>query len=74
MLLAFATRFSPGKRLLFPIPSITQQDVIWLKELAENGYFNPVIDRTFSLDQIVEAYRYVETGQKTGNVILKVAK
>ncbi|MFN4085313.1 MAG: NAD(P)-dependent alcohol dehydrogenase [Spirosomataceae bacterium] len=74
VLLAFATRFSSGKRLLFPIPSITQQDVIWFKELAENGYFNPVIDRTFSLDQIVEAYRYVETGQKTGNVILKVAE
>jgi hypothetical protein len=37
-----------------------------LKDLIESGQFKPVIDRTYPLSQIVEAYRYVETGQKIG--------
>jgi NADPH:quinone reductase-like Zn-dependent oxidoreductase len=39
----------------------------------KNGTYRPVIDRTYDLDEIVEATRYVETGQKTGNVVLRVA-
>jgi NADPH:quinone reductase-like Zn-dependent oxidoreductase len=71
--LALTTPLWGGKRLLFPIPTITKQDVIFLKERVEKGEFKPVIDRTYNLDQIVEAYTYVESGQKTGNVILKIA-
>ena len=71
---ALITAFWGGKRLLFPVPSITKQDVIFLKELVEKGEFKPVIDRKYNLDQIVEAYKYVESGQKTGNVILKIAE
>ena len=74
LLFALITPFWGGKRLLFPIPSITKQDVIFLKELVEKGEFKPVIDRKYNLDQIVEAYKYVESGQKTGNVILKIAE
>lgn len=74
ILLALTTRFGGGKRLLFPIPSISKEDILFLKTLAENGAFKPVIDRHFHLDQIVEAYHYVESGQKIGNVILKIAK
>ena len=54
----------------FHPPSIKKEDVLFLKELAENGKYRPVIDRVYDLDQIVDAYRYVETGQKTGNVII----
>ena len=61
-----------GKRVLFPIPTITKEDVIFLKELADNGEFKPVIDRYYTMDQIVEAYTYVESGQKTGNVVLRI--
>jgi len=38
----------------------------------ESGKFKPVIDRRYSLDEIVEAYRYVEAGQKIGNVMITV--
>ncbi len=44
----------------------------YLGDLIESGAFTPVIDRTYPLDQIVEAYRYVETGQKIGNVVITV--
>ena len=71
---ALTTPLWGGKRLLFPIPSITKQDVIFLKELVEKGEYKPVIDRFYRLDQIVEAYKYVESGQKTGNVIIKIVE
>lgn len=74
ILLALTTPLFGGKRLLFPLPTITKQDVIFLKELFEKGTFKPLIDRFYKFDQIVEAYQYVETGQKTGNVILKIVE
>ncbi len=70
--LALSTPLLGGKRVLFPIPTICKEDVIYLKELVENGKFKPVTDRQYSLDQIVEAYNYVESRQKTGNVIITV--
>jgi NADPH:quinone reductase-like Zn-dependent oxidoreductase len=70
--LALITPFFGGKKLLFPIPTISKADVIFLKELVEGGHFKPIIERYYSLEQIIEATRYVETGQKTGNVIIRV--
>ncbi|HET9431163.1 MAG TPA: NAD(P)-dependent alcohol dehydrogenase, partial [Chitinophagaceae bacterium] len=68
--LALITPLLGGKKVLFPIPSISKEDVNFLKKLVEQGKYKPVIDRHYPLEQIVEAYKYVETGQKTGNVIL----
>ena len=69
---ALVTSFGRGKKVLFPIPTINKEDVVFLKDLVEQGAFKPVIDRHYKLEQIVEAYKYVESGQKTGNVIIKI--
>jgi NADPH:quinone reductase-like Zn-dependent oxidoreductase len=45
-----------------------------VKGLIEAGKYRPVIDRTYTLDEVVDATRYVETGQKTGNVVLCVSE
>lgn len=71
--LALSTPIFGGRKVLFPLPTINKEDVLFLKELAETGKYKPVIDRKYSLEQIVEAYKYVETGQKTGNVIISIA-
>lgn len=74
IILALTTPLSGGKKLLFPMPSITKEDITFLKELVQMGEYKPVIDRHYNLEQIVEAYKYVESGQKTGNVVLKIAE
>jgi NADPH:quinone reductase-like Zn-dependent oxidoreductase len=71
--LALITPLRAGKKVLFPIPSISKEIVNFLKELVESGHYKPVIDRHYSLDQIVDAYKYVGTGQKTGNVIITIS-
>jgi len=63
-----------GKKVLFPIPKHDQLMVRHFRKLIESGEFRPVIDRTYPLDQIVEAYIYVEAGQKTGNVVISLER
>jgi NADPH:quinone reductase-like Zn-dependent oxidoreductase len=71
-ILALVTPLSGGKRVMFPIPREDQETVRQLRRLLESGEFRPLIDRRYRLDQIVEAYRYVETGEKVGNVVISV--
>ncbi len=62
-----------NKQVIFKIPPrYTKQDVVLLKELVEAGEFKPVVDRSYAMKDVVEASRYVETEQKTGNVILTI--
>ncbi len=68
--LALLTPLTGGKKVLFPLPSIKKEDVIFLKKLVESGKFKPLVDRSWHIDNIVDAYKYVETGQKTGNVVI----
>jgi NADPH:quinone reductase-like Zn-dependent oxidoreductase len=71
-LLALATRFVGSKRARLGIGRYRTEDLLLVKELVEAGKYRPVIDRSYGLDEVVEATRYVEAGQKTGNVVLRV--
>ena len=69
---ALLTPLFRGKKVLFPIPKDTKEDIIFLKELMESGKYKAVIDRIYPFEQIIEATRYVATGQKVGNVVISV--
>lgn len=71
-LLALTTRLGRGPRVKFPLPTDDKDIVRYLSDRVEAAEFRPVIDRTYQLDDIVEAYRYVETGQKVGNVVITI--
>lgn len=71
--LALITPLFGGKKVLFPLPTISREDVEFLKKLVTDGHFKPVLDRSYRLDEIVKATRYVETREKTGNVVIVVS-
>jgi NADPH:quinone reductase-like Zn-dependent oxidoreductase len=71
--LALWTARLADKKVVFPVPPrYSRQDVLFLSGLIEAGEYRPVIDRCYPLEQVVEATRYVETQQKTGNVVLAI--
>ncbi|WP_319560763.1 NAD(P)-dependent alcohol dehydrogenase [Marispirochaeta sp.] len=72
IVLPIITKLFHGKRAGFPLPQAAKKDIEFYKLLIENGEYRAVIDRVFSLEQAAEAARYVETGTKTGNVVLKI--
>jgi NADPH:quinone reductase-like Zn-dependent oxidoreductase len=70
--LALVTPLFGGRKVRFPIPRQDQGTITYLKERIESGAFKPLIDQRYRLDQIVEAYRYVETGRKVGSVVITI--
>ncbi len=70
--LALITPVFGGQRVVFPIPIARKAFLEVMRPLAAEHHFRPVIDRTFTLDAIAEAYAYVASGEKTGSVVLKL--
>lgn len=70
--LAILTPLFSYRKVKFPIPTDSKKDIEFLKEIIETGKFKAIIDKTYSLSQIVEATTYVETGKKTGNVVISI--
>jgi NADPH:quinone reductase-like Zn-dependent oxidoreductase len=63
------TRWS-SRRIVAAWPRYEKEDLLLLKRLLETGEYRAVIDRTYPFERVVEATTYVETWQKTGNVVL----
>jgi len=68
--LALITPLLGGKKVVFPLPVDIKKSLTIMQELLAQGKFEPLMDRTYPLDEIAEAYRYVNGGQKIGNVIV----
>lgn len=58
------------QKVFFPLPKYTQDNALHLSELADQSRYRPLIDRVYPLQEINEASRYVETGEKIGNVVI----
>jgi NADPH:quinone reductase-like Zn-dependent oxidoreductase len=66
------TSLTGSKKVVTGIMQETPEDMQFIKELVEAGRFKPVIDRTYTLEQIADAHRYVEQGHKKGNVVVTI--
>jgi NADPH:quinone reductase-like Zn-dependent oxidoreductase len=73
MFWALWTQLIGHKKVTFGISRYTKADVLFVKELIEAGEYRTVVDRSYPLEDVIDATRYVETEQKTGNVVLIVA-
>ncbi|HYN65493.1 MAG TPA: NAD(P)-dependent alcohol dehydrogenase [Ornithinibacter sp.] len=73
IVLPLVTRLGRGRRVGFAFPMTTPEVLEHLRSRLANGAFRPLLDpTTYPLERIVEAYRYVETGRKLGNVVITV--
>ena len=72
LVLALRTSIASSKRVVLGVSGGTNKDLAYLKDLIEAGKIRPVVDRRFPLEQVAEAHRYAESGQKMGNIVLSI--
>ena len=72
LLWSLITKVSGGKKVLFLPPKDIKGNLGFIKDLIEKGSFRPVIDRTYPIEKIAEAFTYVASAQKKGNVIITI--
>jgi NADPH:quinone reductase-like Zn-dependent oxidoreductase len=72
LLLALVAPLLGGRKVLLNIIRDDPQMASYFREVLESGAFRPLVDRRYRLEEIVEAYRYVETGRKIGNVVISI--
>ena len=70
LLRGFWVNLTSKKKVVGGISDDLKEDLIFLKKLHSEGKFTPVVDRTYPLDEIVEAHSYVDRGHKKGNVVI----
>ncbi|MES3016789.1 MAG: NAD(P)-dependent alcohol dehydrogenase [Bacteroidota bacterium] len=71
-LLALIAPLMMNKKVKFPLPFSIQRSMAFINELIEKDKFRPLIDRRYPINEISDAFKYVMSGQKKGNVILAV--
>lgn len=69
--LALITPLLGGRKVKFPVPLYPKKSILFMQELLEQGKFRPLIDRSYPLEDIAEAFRYVASGKKVGNVMIR---
>lgn len=72
--LPLLTKLKGNKRVVFPIPENCRRSVLYINALIEQGAYKAVIDRSYKIEEISEALKYVNAGEKTANVILRICK
>jgi len=71
----FLSLFTPvwgDRKVKFPMPLNRLDSVLYIRKLLEEKKFSPVIDKKYALEKTADAFRYVMTGEKTGNVVITI--